>query len=312
MRLPGKSGHRGFSLVEIVVAIVIMSIISIGLVQFITNSAGGYVVASARNQVSASGRLVMDRIVIELRNAISESIRVSSPLTVTDADGFAGDQCLEFIPVRAATMYINPAIRPMASTASFTAVDFVPNQEGQNGVYAVIYPTSSAELYNVAFGPADATEAIARVNVTAGAGNTDTLTYSRLSDNAAYNHRFRRASSTSRVFLTDQPVSYCITGTKLYRYTDYGFHATQRVPERPGGGGCKAGVGLCLPNATPKRELVTDQLDNSALTGGGAGRAFDQLAASRQRNGVVQLELNFSQGGQQVRLNHEVLLQMTP
>lgn len=321
MNLVETFRQRGFSLVEVVVAIVIMSIISIGLVDFIANSASGYVQTAARNQVSASGRVVIDRIAMELHNALPESVRIKNPLSAageTAGNGYAGDQCLEFIPVLAATTYINPAFRPVAHKAAFDVVDFVPSQVGTTGVYAVIYPTSASDLYSAAFGPpANATEAIARVNITNGAGSTDTLTYSRLSDNSPYNHRFKRQSSVDRLFLTGQPVSYCISGTKLFKYSDYGFTTAQKLPLQPNGN-CDNGaldngpLTDCLPAATPKRNLITDQVDNGALTGGGAGQAFDQVVASRRRNAVIQLELNFNQDGQKVRLNHEVLQQATP
>lgn len=289
--------EQGFSLVEIVVAILVMSILSIGLVQFITNSASSYTESAARNQVSAAGRVVIDRIAMDLHNALPESVRISA----VNLAGVDGDQCLEFIPIRAATTYLDPAFRPAAHKAAFDVVDLVPNQVGANGVYAVIYPTSSATLYDADFGPGNATEAIARVNVTNGVDpNTDTLTYSRLSDNAPYNHRFRRTSSVERLYLADMPVSYCVQGTKLYRYSNYGFDTVQSTPASG------------LPTTTPNRVLITDQLDNSLLTGGLNGQAFDMLDASRSRNAVIQIELNFSQAGQQVRLNHEVLQQATP
>jgi MSHA biogenesis protein MshO len=315
MRHSTQLGQRGFTLVEIVIAIVIMAIISIGLVQFIVDSAAGYAATSARNQVSAAGRVVIDRMSMELRNAIPESIRIAPalPHPTTDANAFAGDQCVEFIPVRAATTYIDPAFRPGAYKTSFDVVDFIPAQLGQNGVYAVVYPTSDAELYDVTFGPGNETRAIARVNVTNGAGaNTDTLTYSRLSDSAAYSHRFRRQSAVKRLFLTDQPVSYCISGNKLYRYSNYGFTAVQKLPVRPNG---TCAVAPCLPSTTANsgRWLVSDQVDNSALTGLlGAGQAFNWLVASRRRNGVLQLEINFNRDGQEVLLNHEVMQQTTP
>jgi hypothetical protein len=124
-------------------------------------------------------------------------------------------------------------------------------------------------------------------------------------------HRFKRRSAVERLFVTDQPVSYCIRGTKLYRYTNYGFHdAPQLLPLRPDGLTCAAAQ--CLPATTPNRVLITDQLDNSALTGGVNGQAFDQVTASRRRNAVIQLDFNFNQDGQTIRLNHEVLQQITP
>ncbi|MDC0598558.1 hypothetical protein OAP18_01750, partial [Gammaproteobacteria bacterium] len=63
---------------------------------------------------------------------------------------------------------------------------------------------------------------------------------------------------------------------------------------------------ICLPATTPNRVLISTEIDNAGLT------AFDQLAASRRRNAVVQMELNFSKDGESVLLNHETLLQATP
>jgi MSHA biogenesis protein MshO len=240
-------------------------------------------------------------------------------------DWYAGDQCLEFVPVLAATTYLDPAVRPASHKLSFDVVDFVPDQEGKTGLYAAIYPTSSAQIYSADFNGAgaptpEATAAIARVNVTNHPGpdpddpNKAVLTYSRLADEAPYKHRFLAQSSVDRLFLTAQPVSYCLTGSRLYRYSDYGFSATQLLPERPNGGGCAAAA--CLPASTSapegRRVLISDQVDNSSLIGGVSGQAFDQEAASRQRNAVVQIDLNFNQDSERVRLNHEVLLQSTP
>jgi MSHA biogenesis protein MshO len=315
--------QQGFSMVEIVVAIVIMSIIAIGLVDFIANSATGYVQASARNQVSSAGRVVIDRLVMELHNALPESVRISNPRTTTNADFYAGDQCLEFIPVLAASNYIDPAIRPDARKTTFKVVEFVPEQDGVSGVYVVVYPTSEADLYGASFG-ADTTEAIAGASVadaddmdgiggTSGPDGINEIT----TTSTGTGHRFKRASSVDRIYLTGQPISYCITGSKLYRYSNYGFHENQPIPVRPAGT-CAAVLPVtCLPATTPKRVLVTDQIDNSKLTSGANpgdedGQAFDQVAASRRRNAVVQLEFNFREGSQEVRLNHEVLQQATP
>jgi MSHA biogenesis protein MshO len=299
--------QRGFSFVEIVVAIVIMSIISIGLVDFIVNSAAGYAQTAARNQVSAAGRIVIDRIAIDVHGALPKSIRIwpEDPPDTTTADSYAGDQCLEFIPVLAATRYIDPAIRPATRKSTFDVVDFVPSKDGVTGAYAVIYPTSTADLYGASF--VDPTEA-AIVAVTSIADNVASDGKRRITTTT--NHRFKRASSAERLFLTTQPVSYCVVGNKLYRYSDYGFYANQPRPMRPNN---TCAVAPCLPNTTALgRVLISDQVDNSQLTGGTSGQAFDQLEESRRRNGVVQLELNFRQSGNEVLLNHEILLQATP
>ena len=70
----------------------------------------------------------------------------------------------------------------------------------------------------------------------------------------------------------------------------------------------------CLPNTTPNRVLISDQIDNSMLNGnaGAGSSAFDWAPATRQRNGVAQVVLNFRKGNEQVLLSHEVMQQVTP
>jgi MSHA biogenesis protein MshO len=313
-----RANQHGFSFVEIVVAIVVMSIISIGLVDFIANSSVGYAQTAARNQVTAAGRVVIDRIVMDLHNALPESVRISpeDPPNTTTGSSYAGDQCLEFIPVLAATTYIDPAIRPAMRKSTFNVVDFVPDQDATVGAYAVIYPTSTADLYAASFsGPTEA--AIVAVTSIADSDDPDGNGPGMGPDGkhqitTATSHRFKRASSVDRLYLTGQPVSYCVVGNKLYRYSDYGFHATQPLPRGPDTT-CPVSPSPCLHDTTTLgRVLISNQVDNSLLIGGTSGQAFDQIKASRNRNGVIQLELNFVQSGNEVRLNHEVLQQATP
>ena len=83
---------------EIVVALVILSIIS-----------------EVSNQISSAGRVVIDRLAMELRNAVPESVRVSTARASDDAYGYKNDQCIEYLPVKAATNYLNPIFRPNAA-----------------------------------------------------------------------------------------------------------------------------------------------------------------------------------------------------
>lgn len=303
IRFPGKgmgNCSKGFSLIEIVVVIVVMSIISIGIVQYIINSAAGYARTANRSELSAAGRVVIDRISMELHNALPNSVRIGAVHPTDNAIGFAGDQCIEFMPILAATTYIDPAIRPQPRTATFTVVDFVPDQDGASGKYISIYPRTS-NIYNQTFvGPntqADIAEAsVADADTGDGINEITTTT----------NHRFRTSSPSMRAFLTDPPVSYCVQGDRLYKYSDYGFSSTQMKPLNLDGSTCAAGPGMCLPGTTPNRVLMTSFLDNAGIT------AFDQLNANRRRNSVVQIELNFNQDGDEVLLNHEVLLHSAP
>ena len=294
---------RGFTLVEMVVALVIMSIISIGLVQFISDAASGYQTSASRNQLSSAGRVLVDRIAMELHNALPQSVRISTVKTFADAYGEAGDQCIEFIPVEAATTYINPAFRPASFKSVFNVVNLVPGQVGETGLYAVVYPVAASDIYNASW-VGNTTGAIVGLSAVADSNSLDGI--QELT--TANPHRFKRRSPTERLFVVRQPVSFCISGARMYRYNNYGFTPVQRIPQGPLG----ACASVCLPASTPQRTLITDQLDNTALIGGAAGQGFDYMAATRRRNGVVQLEFNFSQSGDSVRLNHEVLQQIVP
>ena len=302
MRLPDR--ERGFSLIEMVIAIVVMSIMAIGLVQFIVDSSAGYTLTASRNQVSSAGRIVIDRIAMDLHNALPESVRYSAVKGSTVPNQYyAGDQCLEFIPVTSATMYIDPTFRPSAANSNpFDVANFVPMPASLTGHYAVIYPTGPEDLYKDAFTNTEVIVevTIADANTTDGTNEVDPVT----------THRFKRRSGADRLFLTGTPVSYCITGRKLYRYSDYGFHTTQLEPVYDDGlATCPSAD--CLPASTNdvgggSRVLISDSVDNAGL------QAFDYLAASRRRNAVIQLDMNFSLDGQEVRLTHEVMQQSTP
>ena len=293
---------RGFSLIEIIVVIVVMSIISIGIVQFIIDSAAGYARTANRSELSAAGRVVIDRISMELHNALPNSVRISppSPYPSTDTIAFKGDQCIEFVPILSATTYIDPAIRPQARTTTFTVVEFVPDVSGEGTKTISIYPSKSSDIYSADFTGPNTQEAIAGASVSDVSMITGTVTVTTTT-----NHRFTRSSPSMRAFFTDQPISYCVVGNRLYKYSNYGFSPTQLRPTDIIGGGCTAGT--CLPSTTGTgRVLLTSFLDNADFT------AFSEISANRRRNSVIQLELNFSQDGDEVLLNHEVFLHSAP
>jgi MSHA biogenesis protein MshO len=303
------NSSEGFTLVEVIAAIIVMGVMAVGVVDFISNSAVSYVKTANRNQVSSAGRVVIDRIAMELHNALPYSVRTTTPLTQADEDnghGFLNDQCIEFLPLEAASTYLNPRFRPAAaSSAAFEVINFVPSQLGETDRYAVIYPTSDSDLYKNSFNApsyptTEALVALATIADGTALDGKELLT-------PAGSHRFRRRSPEERIFITTQPVSFCVSGNKLHRYSNYGFYTNQRIPFGPDGSSCKPGFS-CITAETPTRVLVTDQVDNSAI----GFVAFDYLDTTRRRNAVIQIKLNFNKGGEVVMLNHEVLQQATP
>lgn len=287
---------------EAVASILLLAIISIGLTQFIGFSAEGYLDTSNRNQLSASARVVIERMAMELHNALPNSVRVTDAFQTGDAEVTAGlnpgDQCLEFLPILAATTYIDPPFHPSPSTTTIKVVEFSPPQT--TGTYAIIYPRSESDIYqDLPLANPGHVAGVQLITAHVSLANVDVVTLTPT-------HTFRRRSPEDRIYLVDEPVSYCINGDRLYRYQGYDISGNQRLPTAPGGS-CPGALAPCLPaNTTEGRAVIATDLDNEGLT------AFDQLAATLRRNAIIQFEFNFSKEGESIIMNHEVMLHSAP
>jgi len=297
-----KQKQAGFSIIEMVLAIVISGILAIGIVSFIGDSVDSLTTSANRNKIAASGRIALDRLAMEIHNALPNSIRAT---TATPG----GDQCLEFIPVRAATTYINPPFSPGGAT-TFDVVDLIPSQHGVSGGYAVIYPRRQNRLYDGDNGASAGwpnfpsnRRPIQEIVSIADSASPDQSTVTLVNS-----HRFRRRSPSQRFFIVEDPVSFCVVGENLYRYTNYGFYTTQVSAEEESGV-CEVALDqTCLPNyaAAPNKMLITNDLDNTGMT------AFTVSTQTLRRNSLVAIQFNFSANNDSIILNHEVLTRSVP
>jgi len=254
------SKKDGFTMIELITVIVLMSIISLAGVEIIAFTVQAYEKMTGRQMLGSSARVATNRISRELRSALPNSARVS------------GD-CLEFIPINAASRYIDLPVE--ASAATFQAIPFSAGQESESGRIAV-YPMS-ANVYDLS-------------------GNTvsdsATLTLPDMNNEIqvtmSTNHQFPHHSPTSRFFLIRDPVSFCLDGAYLFRYENYGFNIIQ------------LGAGD-LPTVLPDRALLTQNIGASVTP-------FAVIAQSLQRNAIVAVDLIFSEGGETVRIVQEVQL----
>lgn len=270
----------GFTLVEVVVTIVVAAILSVGIFTYIGDAVDGFTASGNRNRLASSGRTVVDRIALELRNAVPNSVRVTGAQP-------GGDQCLEYMPFTGATTYLDAPFTGQGDD-EFDAVDFSTGLTlaPPAGVYAVIYPDTTGALY----GPPESPGALARVDEVADPDEADGRVTVRLEQQ----HRFSRRSPVERLYLGEDPVSFCIEGGNMYRYADYGLAEAQCTPQ------------TCLPNSVPGRARVGENLDNAGLQG------FMLLEPTLRRNAIVRMELNFTDAGDTVRLHHELVMRNVP
>lgn len=273
--------QRGFTIIEIVVTILVSSILAVGIVGYIGDAIEGFAASGNRNKLATNGRVVVDRIAMELHNAVPNSLRVSTAQP-------AGDQCLEFIPFTAATSYIDAPFTGGGGTV-IEAVDFNPalTLASPAGVHAVIYPINTQDLYDG--GSPGPRALVDEIEDTGGADGKVTVTLDAT-------HRFSRRSPVQRFYVSGEPVSFCLVGAQLFRYENYGFQSTQ----------CTTATPACLPTTAPDRQLISEQIDNTGLA------AFDIIPGTLRRNAIVSMDFNFTEAGDVVKIKHEVLMRNVP
>lgn len=199
--------HRnGFTLVELIVVIVVVSILAVGLPTIIGQTVSTYVETNERQASYLNGKMAVERISREVRAALPVSVRVS------------GDNlCLEYLPIVGASKYIT--LSSPAAPTSMDVFDFNYTLNAGTNYYAVTYPINTSELYDVT------SEAIAPVDTITDSDPSD----GRVTVNLTLATLFRD-SPGKRFFLVSDPVSYCALGATagfLNRYSGYGLDVTQ-------------------------------------------------------------------------------------
>jgi len=252
--------------------ILLMGILAGGSVAFITSSTQTYYDTAMRNQLSAVGRITVNKIERAINEAVPNSIRVRAS---TSND----EQCLEFLPAIASSYYSDaPFLSPGGTTVS---VIHLPVTTG--GAYAVIYPMAAADIYQKSNPGPLATVA----SVTA---QSMTLFPS---------HQFSSSSPGNRIYYAAEPESYCLTRGKLYRYrkltaasANYSIRTLQCLPSDAD----------CLPTVPPDRALIADSIDNETTP----IDAFEFQPAGLANTGLFRLNLNFSNGSEALMIRHEI------
>ena len=256
----GGSRTTGFTLIELIIVIVLIGIIGTVSTRFIVNSVQGYVDTAARQSLANSAFVSAEKISRSLRAALPNSVRASSG-------------CIEYIPIEVASHYTDIPVTVAAD--SFTAVSGRRSSVVKGR--AVVYPITTDDLY----APGN-NKAITAVTATLPAG-TGEVTVALTG-----NHQFPTNSPTRRFYIVGQPVAFCQQGTRLYRYSGYGFNDS-----------------VSLPPASASRDILVNQVSAGSLT-------FNYLPASLVRNAVVNFSFTLVNGDESYRIEQEANLRNVP
>ena len=265
----------GFTLIELIMVIVILSVLSTGSVRFISQSTQGVIDTAKRQRLASVGMVAIEKIAREIREALPNSVRVSG-------------SCIEFVPVQWGSQYITLPVLAADDTfnavAIYDDVDIAQYIAGSNYRVAV-YPMSVPNVY-AGSNPGPISVAMAASNSVAVIADPDDNILVTLSSN----FQFSGDSPEKRFYVVSNPVTYCAAAGYLYRYNGYGFDAV---------------MGASRPTTFPGREVVADKITNGT---------FSYSAASLVRNAVVEIALTFQDAVslETQTVDHEVQLRNVP
>lgn len=284
-----RSRSAGFTLAELVVAIVLMGIIALMVTTFSTGAMQSYLDAERRAELVDGTETAMRRLQRDVRLSLPNSVRVAGDGRVV---------YLEFLPVVAGGRYraqlagatpaggcgigSNDPLAFGSPDTSFSTLGPIADLPTDGAAYYVV-------VYNLGAG---FTGADAYASGTATGGNkarfAKDATGACESVLAFESHAFSLASPSGRFHLVRTPVTYaCDTASgRLLRYSGYGIAAAQPMP----------------PTGTPA--LVLDGITNCSIT-------YDPDVVS-QRIGVVSIALERSAGGETVRIYQDVRVDNAP
>ncbi|MEM5528238.1 prepilin-type N-terminal cleavage/methylation domain-containing protein [Gammaproteobacteria bacterium AS21] len=232
MRQPiTTSKQRGFTLIELILVIVIMSIIALGSTIFIVNSAKGLHETQQRAAQANQLRTNIDKISYQLNHSINASVRVKRNNT---------SQCLEMMPIRAKALYISSAD---GASNKLTTVFLNNNVIGMRAVPAM---SLSSSFYASLLAQDNAVISANIIEATNSDASSTTLTLAApsLADALAKPGENKRRL----LYFIDSPISYCIEAGKLYRYSHYKASSKQKLADK-------------LPSQEPKKILLAKGLN---------------------------------------------------
>jgi MSHA biogenesis protein MshO len=267
-KISTKAQH-GFTLLELIMVLVILGVVSSMVAVFIKSPVDAYMDSGRRAAMSDAADTVLRRMARELRQALPNSIRSSSPT------------CIEFMPIRTGARYrANDIIPGDGSALDFSVADSSFQVLATNSAWPADQQIKVGDLiavYNLGPGMNDAYSGENTATVSAVRDGAETVV------NIAAK-KFPLASPANRlhVIAGDEPVvAYqCIDG-QLLRRSNHGLNNS-----------CPAQV-----SAPARQTVLATQVASCEFTIGGP---------DLQRNSLVQLSLTLQSNQETVRLYAEV------
>ncbi|WP_305837369.1 PilW family protein [Photobacterium leiognathi] len=182
---------RGFTLFEMVIATVVLSIIMIGIGSYIAIGVKGYTNTVDRERLQSQARFLVARMTKEIRHAAPNSLSAS-------------DSCLSFYPIIAPAVYYSNLLNNSSSIA-ISPFNYSTSWENKNNLVAVGFVSFEQYQNNTI-----------KVNgITKPANANDPYLLSLSSP-------IKTASPGKRLYLYKDRISYCQQGSTIVRRVNDG------------------------------------------------------------------------------------------
>jgi|GEM_PF-438762 len=268
-----KKNLQGFTLIEIISVIVVLSILAALGARFVLESTNSYRSTQIRSLLTNTGRQAIEHMTRQLRIALPYSVRLTNPSTPNN------NMCIEFMPIvsggnyrgalvnNSYTEYVPDAVN--LATASGTLIVSPHTIDLGSPQFVSIGAMAPNELYGL--------NPLSRATL-----NSRTNTQLNFTPAKGW----ARNSLNKRFYLLDRPQAFCVVGNQLRFYPDQDASAAD-------------------VNLTAAFSLLAENVT-------GTTTPFALTAGSENRNTVVQFTIVFAQGSESITYNHSVMIRNVP
>lgn len=188
---------QGFTLVELITVIIILSIVAALGSSFVVQTQEAYYQTQARAKLINKSRQAIERMTRQLRAAVPYSWRLTN-----------SNNCVEFLPIAGGGNYLNAVPTPdngITPTALTDVIATAPHAQDLGAASALNWVVIGAMASNEIYG---------------GNASAPLASDSTLSVAVSGGHQWIRNSINQRFYLADNPQAFCLVGTELRFYNN--------------------------------------------------------------------------------------------
>jgi MSHA biogenesis protein MshO len=191
--MAAERSQQGFTLIEIITVLVVLSIVAVIGTGFIVSSTNSYLTTQNRALLTNTGRQAVERMTRQLRGALPNSVRITN-----------GGNCLQFFPVAGGGNYLGtlPVTGVVPLGSDHDQIPTAPHQvDFGTAVFVSVGAMSDDELYGAS--------PVSRATLANRSSTLLTLDGPKT---------WARNSASRRFYLLDQPQAFCLVGEQLRFY----------------------------------------------------------------------------------------------